>query len=72
VLQDVPDELKARFDMKARRPCAAIFPPRSEQSGSHPTFRRGEDDKALGAAYNLLRRHGQCGVAFISQAAVPY
>src|SRR5258705_227294 len=57
VLQDVPDELKARFDMKGEASMRGhLSAEGAEQSGSQSYVPPAEkDDKALGAAYNLLR-----------------
>ena len=58
VLQDVPDELKTRAETaRARRRCAAIWRPKApSRPARKPTCRRTEkDDKALHAAFNLLR-----------------
>jgi carboxyl-terminal processing protease len=57
VLQDVPDELKARADSKGEASIRGhLSAEGAEQTGSQsyvPPFEK--DDKALGAAYNLLR-----------------
>src|ERR1700692_1847310 len=57
VLQDVPDELKARFDMKGEASMRGhLSAEGAEQTGSQSYVPPAEkDDKALGAAYNLLR-----------------
>jgi carboxyl-terminal processing protease len=57
VLQDVPDELKSRSEMKGEASMRGhLAADGAEQTGSQswvPTNER--DDKALGAAFNLLR-----------------
>jgi carboxyl-terminal processing protease len=57
VLQDVPDELKARADTKGEASMRGhLSADGAEQTGSQSYVPPAEkDDKALGAAYNLLR-----------------
>jgi carboxyl-terminal processing protease len=57
VLQDVPDELKARADTKGEASIRGhLSAEGAEQTGSQSYVPPAEkDDKALGAAYNLLR-----------------
>jgi carboxyl-terminal processing protease len=57
VLQDVPDELKARADSKGEASMRGHLSAEGvEQTGSQSYVPPAEkDDKALGAAYNLLR-----------------
>jgi carboxyl-terminal processing protease len=57
VLQDVPDELKARADTKGEASMRGhLSADGAEQTGSQAYVPPAEkDDKALGAAYNLLR-----------------
>ncbi len=57
VLQDVPDELKARPELKGEASMRGhLSAEGAEQSGSQSYVPPAEkDDKALGAAYNLLR-----------------
>jgi carboxyl-terminal processing protease len=57
VLQDVPDELKARADSKGEASMRGhLSAEGAEQTGSQSYVPPAEkDDKALGAAYNLLR-----------------
>jgi carboxyl-terminal processing protease len=57
VLQDVPDELKARADTKGEASMRGhLSAEGAEQTGSQSYVPPAEkDDKALGAAYNLLR-----------------
>jgi carboxyl-terminal processing protease len=74
VLQDVPDELKARFDMKGEASMRGhLSAEGAEQSGSQSYVPPAEkDDKALGAAYNLLRGVTvNAGVPSSPKAAVP-
>jgi carboxyl-terminal processing protease len=57
VLQDVPDELKARSEIKGEASMRGhLSAEGAEQTGSQSYVPPNEkDDKALGAAYNLLR-----------------
>src|SRR3954447_24744744 len=57
VLQDVPDELKARADTKGEASIRGhLSADGAEQAGSQSYVPLSEkDDKALGAAYNFLR-----------------
>jgi carboxyl-terminal processing protease len=57
VLQDVPDELKGRVDLKGEASMRGhLAAEGAEQTGSQSYVPPAEkDDKALGAAYNLLR-----------------
>ena len=57
VLQDVPDELKARAEIKGEASMRGhLSAEGAEQTGSQSYVPPNEkDDKALGAAYNLLR-----------------
>src|SRR5712672_2091001 len=57
VLQDVPDELKTRADQRSEAQMRGhLAADGAEQSGSQSYVPPAEkDDKALGAAYNLLR-----------------
>ena len=57
VLQDVPDELKARADIKGEASIRGhLSADGAEQTGSQSYVPpAAKDDKALGAAYNLLR-----------------
>ena len=57
VLQDVPDELKGRADTKGEASMRGhLAADGEEQTGSQAYVPPKEkDDKALGAAYNLLR-----------------
>jgi carboxyl-terminal processing protease len=57
VLQDVPDELKGRIDLKGEASMRGhLAAEGAEQTGSQSYVPPAEkDDKALGAAYNLLR-----------------
>ena len=57
VLQDVPDELKARSEIKGEASMRGhLSAEGTEQTGSQSYVPPNEkDDKALGAAYNLLR-----------------
>ncbi len=57
VLQDVPDELKARFDIKGEASMRGhLAADGAEQTGSQSYVPPDQkDDKALGAAYNFLR-----------------
>ena len=74
VLQDVPDELKARFDMKGEASMRGhLSAEGAEQSGSQSYVPPAEkDDKALGAAYNLLRGVTvNAGVPSSPKTAVP-
>src|SRR5882724_9586694 len=74
VLQDVPDEMKARFDMKGEASMRGhLSAEGAEQSGSQSYVPPAEkDDKALGAAYNLLRGVTvNAGVPSSPKAAVP-
>ena len=74
VLQDVPDELKARSDMKGEASMRGhLSAEGAEQSGSQSYVPPAEkDDKALGAAYNLLRGVTvNAGVPSSPKTAVP-
>src|SRR6202795_2207928 len=74
VLQDVPDELKARFDVKGEASMRGhLSAEGAEQSGSQSYVPPAEkDDKALGAAYNLLRGVTvNAGVPSSPKTAVP-
>jgi carboxyl-terminal processing protease len=57
VLQEVPDELKGRVDMKGEASMRGhLSAEGAEQSGSQSYVPPDEkDDKALAAAYNFLR-----------------
>jgi carboxyl-terminal processing protease len=56
VLQDVPDELKARAEIKGEASMRGhLSAEGAEQTGSQSYVPPKKDDKALGAAYNLLR-----------------
>ncbi len=57
VLQDVPDELKSRSELKGEASMRGhLAADGAEQTGSQSYVPPSEkDDKALGAAYNLLR-----------------
>jgi carboxyl-terminal processing protease len=75
VLQDVPDELKGRPELKGEASMLGhLAAEGAEQTGSQSYIPPAEkDDKALAAAYNFL--HGvtvnAAGVASTSKAAVP-
>ena len=74
VLQDVPDELKARADTKGEASMRGhLSAEGAEQTGSQSYVPPAEkDDKALGAAYNLLRGVTvNAGVPSSPKAAVP-
>src|SRR6266851_1154835 len=74
VLQDVPDELKARSEMKGEASMRGhLSAEGAEQSGSQSYVPPAEkDDKALGAAYNLLRGVTvNAGVPSSPKTAVP-
>ena len=74
VLQDVPDELKTRSDTKGEASMRGhLSAEGAEQTGSQSYVPPVEkDDKALGAAYNLLRGVTvNAGVPSSSKAAVP-
>src|SRR5436190_1487715 len=72
VLQDVPDELKGRFDLKGEASMRGhLSAEGAEQSGSQSYVPPEEkDDKALAAAYNLLRADSVTA-ASRPKAAVP-
>ena len=57
MLQDVPDELKSRTEMKGEASMRGhLAADGAEQAGSQSYVPPNEkDDKALGAAFNLLR-----------------
>jgi len=75
VLQDVPDELKGRPELKGEASMRGhLAAEGAEQSGSQSYVPPAEkDDKALAAAYNFLRgvNVNTAGVASASKAAVP-
>jgi carboxyl-terminal processing protease len=74
VLQDVPDDLKARSEMKGEASMRGhLSAEGAEQSGSQSYVPSAEkDDKALGAAYNLLRGVTvNAGVPSSPKTAVP-
>jgi carboxyl-terminal processing protease len=74
VLQDVPDELKARFEIKGEASMRGHLSAEGvEQSGSQSYVPAAEkDDKALAAAYKLLRGVTvNAGVPSSPKAAVP-
>ena len=74
VLQDVPDELKARFEIKGEASMRGhLSAEGAEQSGSQSYVPPAEkDDKALAAAYKLLRGVTvNAGVPSSPKAAVP-
>ena len=74
VLQEVPDELKARSEIKGEASMRGhLSAEGAEQSGSQSYVPPAEkDDKALGAAYNLLRGVTvNAGVPSSPKAAVP-
>ena len=74
VLQDVPDELKARSEIKGEASMRGhLSAEGAEQSGSQSYVPPVEkDDKALAAAYNLLRGVTvNAGVPSSPRAAVP-
>jgi carboxyl-terminal processing protease len=74
VLQDVPDEMKGRSDTKGEASMRGhLAAEGAEQTGSQAYVPPSEkDDKALGAAYNLLRGVTvNAGVPASSKAAVP-
>jgi len=74
VLQDVPDELKARSELKGEASMRGhLSAEGAEQSGSQSYVPPAEkDDKALGAAYNLLRGVTvNAGVPSSPKTAVP-
>jgi carboxyl-terminal processing protease len=75
VLQDVPDELKGRFELKGEASMRGhLAAEGAEQTGSQSYVPPAEkDDKALAAAYNFLRgvTVNAAGVASTPKAAVP-
>jgi carboxyl-terminal processing protease len=75
VLQDVPDELKGRPELKGEASMRGhLAAEGAEQTGSQSYIPPAEkDDKALAAAYNFLRgvTVNAAGVASTSKAAVP-
>jgi carboxyl-terminal processing protease len=74
VLQDVPDELKARFEIKGEASMRGhLSAEGAEQSGSQSYVPPAEkDDKALAVAYKLLRGVTvNAGVPSSPKAAVP-
>jgi carboxyl-terminal processing protease len=73
VLQDVPDELKARADTKGEASMRGhLSAEGAEQTGSQSYVPPAEkDDKALGAAYNLLRGITVNAGAPSAKAAIP-
>jgi carboxyl-terminal processing protease len=74
VVQDVPDELKGRAELKGEASMRGHLSAEGmEQTGSQSYVPPAEkDDKALGAAYNLLRGLGvNAGVPSTPKAAVP-
>ncbi len=74
VLQDVPDELKGRSEIKGEASMRGhLSAEGAEQTGSQSYVPPAEkDDKALGAAYNLLRGVTvNAGVPSSPKAAVP-
>jgi carboxyl-terminal processing protease len=74
VIQDVPDELKARFEIKGEASMRGhLSAEGAEQSGSQSYVPPAEkDDKALAAAYKLLRGVTvNAGVPSSPKAAVP-
>jgi carboxyl-terminal processing protease len=73
VIQDVPEELKARSETKGEASIRGhLAAEGAEQSGSQSYVPpAGKDDKALGAAYSLLRRVAPNADMLASKAAVP-
>jgi len=75
VLQDVPDDLKGRPELKGEASMRGhLAAEGAEQAGSQSYVPPAEkDDKALGAAYNFLRgvTVNAAGVASTPKAAVP-
>src|SRR5882672_8218981 len=73
VLQDVPDELKARFETRGEASMRGhLSADGAEQTGSQSYVPPNEkDDKALGAAFNLLRGVTVNADAPSPKAAIP-
>jgi carboxyl-terminal processing protease len=73
VLQDVPDELKARSETKGEASIRGhLLADGAEQTGSQSYVPPNEkDDKALGAAFNLLRGVTVNADAPSPKAAIP-